>query len=80
MTPSGSVNTTPAPETSQQPDLTESENTAQTNEAVSVVCVDFSEKPTINGEAFMAGFMPPLFFFTLGLCISIVIKSVKRVR
>ncbi|MED8993326.1 hypothetical protein RCM47_02300 [Escherichia coli] len=87
MTPSSSV--VPASSSGSESDvntgdadagdvITNSGTSSQSDNVVSVVCVDFSDTPTINAEAFAQGALIPLLFFCVGLCISFVWRSVRE--
>lgn len=57
-----------------------SENSVQNNKPISVVCADFSDAPSVNPEAFAVGAALPFFFFFVGFCISMILKTIKLVR
>lgn len=53
-------------------------NLSSTN-AVSVVCVDFSNAIDFSSHSFTAGLFIPVFFFCMGLGISAIINVIRSI-
>ncbi|EAA8759252.1 hypothetical protein AH782_09655 [Salmonella enterica subsp. enterica] len=52
---------------------------SESSQPISVVCVDFEKGIDINSQSFKTGISLPIMFFFLGICISSIYKTIKRI-